>query len=193
MQIDQRSFPYSVSAQLITDPMQQIGISSNNIPKFVCYDTPAYKIIKTTKVLWDNEEEYESYFTQALNNSDRFTGSDLLTGATISNSYIYLDSDNKKYSGTIQRTTFPSLGSYHTPYEEITTKKVNVIGFTARGLPIWGDEYIGESISIKKTISGLPPAIVGRNNEIKKRTISNPRYVNNELYVDVNEEIQVVE
>lgn len=190
MIIDKRSFPYSVNAQLVIEPLVQIGVSSsNNIPEFACYNTPDYKIIKTTKVLWLDEEDYLHYFERAMANANEYSGTNIITNATISDSYIFLDGI-KRYSGTIQYTTFPSLGTFYTPTEEVITKKINVIGFTATGKAIWGDAYKGRDISIKSTISGSASSSGSSNGMIKKETKSNYRYVNGTLYYDLSEEIQ---
>lgn len=195
---DVRSFPFSASAQLVTEQLVQRGFIGG-IPSYVCYQVPSFRVIRTKKVLWESESEFETYFEKALINTDLLTGDNIITNATISQSFVIIES-KKYYSGTLELTSYPPLGNFVSVEEKIVTKKVNVIGFTIDGTPIWGDEYKGRNISIKRTVPDgyiIDPVVYASAStsvsEIRRNTKSNYRYINGVLYYDLAAEIQDLE
>lgn len=198
---DTRSFPFSASAQLVTEQLVQRGFIGG-IPSYVCYQVPSFRVVKTTKVLWESESEFETFFENAMINTNLLTGTDIITNATISQSFVIIGSV-KYYGGTLELTSYPPLGNFVSVEEKIITKKVNVIGFTIDGTPIWGDEYKGRNISIKRTVvdgyaidpivyTAGPPSPTSVS-EIRKNNKSNYRYINGVLYYDLSAEIQDLE
>ena len=195
---DVRSFPFSASVQLVTEQLVQRGFIGG-IPSYVCYHVPSFRVVRTKKVLWESEDEFEARFEEALGNTNTLVGQNVITNATISQSFLIMES-KKYYSGTLELTSYPPLGNFVSVEEKIVTRKVNVIGFTIDGTPIWGDEYKGRNISIRRTVPdgyivdpidyvSSPDSI----SEIKRNTKSNYRYINGVLYYDLAAEIQDLE
>ena len=188
MREDDRSFPYQISAQLITDPLVQIGFDKDNRPKYVFYKVPGFKIIKTTNIIWDDYDEYYKYYNTSKENAAAYAGKMVLTKASINLSPIYIDGE-EKFAGTIEEITFPKVEEY-TPglIDKVVNYKVTVTGFTANGRPIWGDFYKGKTTttrSIEFEDSYIIPDRGGGQNSITRTTFSNYRIINDKLFFDV--------
>lgn len=191
MMIDTRSFPYSYSTTLILEPLESIGTGPSGDPAYAYYETPALKIIRTTKVLWSSESEAASVGKTGAKNLFAYTGNMVITGATISDNIIYIGG-RPYWSGTIQHTTFPRLGSYQTMYTSIETKGLRVGGYLANGSPI----YVGQHVKGTKTENYTSSSGSGRVSDgssgggIVKITERDRKWINGKLYATYSKETQ---
>lgn len=191
----------SVTVELQTESERQIGVNSNGVQRFVYFSNAPQIIVKTTKNVIGTLADWQTELDKVEQSYSSIT--DVPTGVfteslNVGGGWFIIDGDDY-YSGSIVVADYSNLqiSQPNDEYKILTSESANV---SPSGYLPDGRSYYSGSISPIKynrtsicTLTYANNIRVGENNQglgfVSSKNISNPRLINDILYVDLSLEI----
>lgn len=191
----------SVTVELQTESERQIGVDNQGRQRFVYFSNAPQIITKTTKNLIGSKDDWENEITKIENyytNITTIPEGEFTESVTAGGGWFIIDGEDY-YGGTIVVADYSNLTISNPPveYKILTNESSNV---SPSGYLPDGTSYFSASLAPIKfsrtsicTLDYANNIRVGQNNPnigfVSSKNISNPRLINDILYVDLSLEI----
>lgn len=190
----------SVAVELQTESERQIGIDSQGRQRFVYFTNSPQIIIKTTRNVVGTEGDWGSEISKVESSYNNITTvpTGLFTESVTSGGGWFIIGGENYYGGTIVEADYSNLiiGNPPIEYKILISESSNI---SPSGYLPDGTSYFSGSLAPLKynrtsvcTLAHANSFKVGsqyNNGLISSKNISNPKLINNTLYVDLSLEI----
>lgn len=189
---DTRGATWSYSAEIILEPMKNIGTDPNGYPMFIFYKTPSIQITKVRRVLLE-PTDIDTLKATVIANANKFEGKDVIKSFSSGSDFIVVGKE-LYYPGSITYIDYPEKGDWNPPPEDIQEYVLtSIVGYDSALKPFSAGEYKGKRVTKKYTEpdSILDPSEkqgLSGNRIYTKFSPSNYRNINGKVYRDVTVE-----
>lgn len=186
---DTRGAVWSYSTEVVLEPMKNIGVDKDGIPKFIFYKTPTLQVTRVRKVLLE-QSDIVGLKNTIESNSNVYSGNSVIKSFSSGSNFIVIGSTTY-YPGSITYIDYPNQGNWEIPPEEIDESVLtSIVGYDVNIKPYSSGSHKGKRVSLKKTEIdinniNIPQGLLG-NRIYTRYSPSNIRIINGIRYRDVN-------
>lgn len=190
----------SVSVELQTESERQIGVNNEGVTRIVYFSNIPQIIIKTTYNVIGTKEDWENYI-KSIDDSyasiDTIPTGKFIESASISGGWYIIDGLDY-YGGSYVEADYSNL-EINNPGEEFKIIETESASVSPDGYLPDGTSYYSSGISSRKfsrssicTLTKSHSYEIGtinhnlNNRFISSKNISNPRLINNVMYIDLS-------
>lgn len=197
----------SVSVELQTESERQIGVNNEGVTRIVYFSNAPQIIIKTTYNVIGTKDDWEEYINNiddSYSNIDTVPVGKFIESASIGGGWYIIDGVDY-YGGSYVEADYSNL-EINNPGEEFKIIETESANVSPAGYLPDGKSYYSSGISAKKfsrssicTLEKSHTYEVGTINNnlrggfITSKSISNPRLINNVMYIDLSLETAELE